>query len=335
MQHRFFCAAPFCAPANEATLSFAYTPGVTYMTIEVFAPVFAWNWFGHGELTSLGLGLAMARLIVMGKTYILERFRRLATPGDWENARRQEIEDKFRSEMGSAPTAEDRGTGFKVYPPSPADYPIVLFSGLPHKVQMADLHAGNVVGYVFGAGAGERAETDSQVRHFMRSRPEVTSEAAYRASYEYIQGNCIAAWASLKQATTAHTGWWDQVKESLYEESLHALIDGEDRLALALHTLEDSFAPGHVTRNGSEVIEKVHIWNDENKKPDPSSGWPGHEALDDPSNTQSRPHYYAAQFAVRDLIYCIFSNLDQEAGVFRTDLGNVLWSKLAAVCKAD
>ena len=41
-------------------------------------PLLAWGWTGHGHLTALALGYALAQLVAMGKRSILETFARFA-----------------------------------------------------------------------------------------------------------------------------------------------------------------------------------------------------------------------------------------------------------------
>jgi hypothetical protein len=93
--------------------------------------------------------------------------------------------------------------------------------------------------------------------------------------------------------------------------------------------VEDSYAPGHVKRDDHELIQDVFIWDDANKKPDPSRGWDGHSAYDNPANTTSAPHFQAARYTVQDVILCVLLNGEKTEGDFQAALKGVISQRFA------
>jgi hypothetical protein len=286
------------------------------MLLDPFAPLFAWSWTGHGALTSIGVAFAILKLITLGKSAVLAQLARLNTEvwryddeGGPDTTREAEITKIVSDATGSMP-----GDAAQV---------AALFSDVPTRVQVEDIHYGNIPW-----GVGEALDSTGQVRHFMRSRPEVTSEQAYLASFAYIKENCITAWTRLKAALNPGTGWGDKVHDFFFvPNAVGDANQGKRFLAMTLHTVEDSFAPGHVRRILGNIIEEVHIWDDENKNP--HGDWPGHEALDNPDHPMSKPFFEVAKRATGDFICCILSNLDQNEFDFRTELDRVMFAYLA------
>jgi hypothetical protein len=279
--------------------------------------LFAWSWSGHGSLTAIGVAFAILRLITEGKTTILGRLAGLTSEvwryddeGGPDTTREAEITKTVSDSVGSMP-----GDAAQV---------ASLFSDLPTRVQVEDIHAGNIPW-----GVGETLDPlNGQVRHFMRSSPAVTPEQAYLASFAYIKENCVITWTHLKAALNPGTGWGDKIHDFfLVPNAVGDANQGKRFLAKALHTVEDSFAPGHVKRILGTIIEEVHIWDDENKNP--HGDWPGHEALDNPDHPMSKPFFEVAKRATGDFIYCILANLDQNEFDFRTALDTVMFTYLA------
>src|SRR5262249_2136946 len=106
-------------------------------------------------------------------------------------------------------------------------------------------------------------------------------------------------------------------------------------LAKALHTIEDSYAPGHARRqSGTYLVEEIYYWPDV-VKPRPGAlgqpAWPGHEALDDPSHPMSREFQLQAKRATGDLIAAVLTNLEKDA-VTKT-LIDVMYRHFANVLK--
>jgi hypothetical protein len=285
------------------------------MQCDIFSPLLAWSWAGHGNLTSIGIGLAILKMITLGKSALLKQLGALSS-GVWRYD--EEGPDTVReAEITKQVSDADRS------PPADAAAVARLFSDLPTRVQVEDIHLGNIPW-----GVGEALDSTGQVRHFMRSRPEVTSVEAYQASYAYIRRNCIDAWDHLKNALNPVTSWTDRLHDSVFiPNAVNDCNQGKKYLAKALHTIEDSYAPGHVRRILFNIIEEVHIWDDANKNP--SGDWPGHDALDNPEHPMSRPLFEAAKPAIGGLIACIFSNLDQTEHDFLTELDNYVFSRLA------
>jgi hypothetical protein len=287
------------------------------MILAYFAPFFAWSWTGHGTLTSVGVGVAIMQLITFGKSAILAQLAKLNKEvwhyddeGGPDAVREAEITKQVADEIGSMP--------------GDAAAAAALFSDLPTRVQVEDIHPTNIP----KVGAWIDLDSTGQVKHFMRSKEQVSSEEAYLASCAYIRSSCVSAWQHLKQAVHPGSGWGDKLHDALFvPNAVGDANQAKHALAMALHTVEDSFAPGHVRRIIAYIIEEVHIWDDENKNA--HDDWPGHEALDNPEHPMSRPYFDAAKRAVGDFIGCILLNLDETEHDFRTELDLVMAKHLA------
>jgi hypothetical protein len=202
-----------------------------------------------------------------------------------------------------------------------------LLSDLARIVVEEDVHLGNI------PGKGERLEHDSQVRHFMRSRDDVTSDQAYFASRAYIKGHLVEAADALGGSLADAHGFWEKVGDAfdLSAGGRGAFFrDGLKHLGAALHTLQDSYAPGHVQRNASEIIEKVNIWNPDNQNA--HDDWEGHHAYDEPTNRTSSPHFHSARTATADTIYAVLANLDKGSATVHGAIENVMSARMIAVC---
>jgi hypothetical protein len=291
------------------------------MITDTFTTLWAFSSDGHYQLTCMGVALAVARLLLQGKTGLVTQLgelyqsakKSLEAESSWKQIAMEPIKKAYRDEMDSLPDN--------------AETALHLFFDMPDRVVSEDVHTGNIVGYVAGAGAGEASERDNQVRHFMRSRPEVSSDQAYNASVKYIRDNLTSAWNSFNKAMGErdnHPFFTDPVGVDTDSFLFY--------LAKALHTVEDSYAPGHVTRNAHELIEEVHIWDDANKKPDPDNDWPGHTALDDPAHPKSASHFRAGKYAVQDAILCIATNLNQTDATFQAALNGVIAKHFSGLC---
>ncbi len=93
-------------------------------------------------------------------------------------------------------------------------------------------------------------------------------------------------------------------------------------LAKALHTIKDSYAPGHTRRaSGTGTITDIFYWPD-TKEGDPRRGIPSHEELDNPANAKSKEFYAPAQEATGAFTSCVLSNLDQHEQVYTKDCGD-------------
>jgi hypothetical protein len=287
----------------------------------MFSALFAWSWTGHGQLTEMGVAFAIAQFLIHGSKSVLRRFF------DIENMRTKQREELKRrpgsatSDSGQISAEKSMRTRLEqeqIVPESVARTVMVrLFSDLPQRVQTEDIHPGNI------PSVGETLERDSQVRHFMRSRADVTPKQAFDASTKYIRDNCIKSWSALRRAVKHEKSWTDLFSDSTMSD----FEEGKALLAKALHAMEDSYAPGHVKRSDgcTGIVESVNIWDEENKKP--SGDWPGHEALDNPQAEQSRPFFDSARRATGDLISFILSNLEVEESDFLRELDKLMASR--------
>jgi len=244
----------------------------------------AWTWTGHGLLTSYAVGAAIAQFFMLGKSFLENRF--------------VEIEKVWKDGFGKT-FAKDCLQD--------------MLDKMPGDVQREDIHPANIPIWPLGENCNP---TSGQVRHFMRSSLAVSSLDAFNQSKAYINEHLTGAWTKYREAVYHEDKWYD-----LGPDSWMIFDKGNGELARALHTIEDSYAPGHVTRASPlGFIEEVHVWDDENKNPAP--GWPGHHALDNPSAPESSEFYEMAKRTTTDLIVCVLSNLDQDEASFRQDLGN-------------
>jgi hypothetical protein len=197
-------------------------------------------------------------------------------------------------------------------------------------VQAEDIHPANVIPALLDLYPADPvvsqwynvSPVSGQVRHFMRSSESISSEGAFRQSKAYISGNLTDAWSKFRQALDRQD---NQSSDDVGPgHSLWVMfMSGNDPLAKALHTIEDSYAPGHVTRaSGLGCIQEVHIWDEDNKNANADTGWPGHHALDEPTAAQSAEFYDMARSTAGDLILCVLANLDQDNDAFRQDLAS-------------
>jgi hypothetical protein len=278
--------------------------------------ILAWSWTGHGALTSAAVTAAIAQFVTLGKSFLEKRF--------------VEIYKLWSAALRIPPIEK----------PSAQDCLTELMRPLPQKVQTEDIHPANIIPWVTDhipfCPSINPNPTSGQVRHFMRSSASVSSLDAYKASKSYIIKHLHGAWSKYKEAVDHQDKWYDITSAS------EIFWEGHYELARALHTIEDSYAPGHVTRarGGSSWIVRVNIWDDENKNPDPETGgknWPGHEALDDPSNPYSSDFFEKAKEASSTLIVCVLSNLDQQEEAFANDLRDTVekYFHLASVFEMD
>jgi hypothetical protein len=272
--------------------------------------LFAWSWEGHGQLTCAALAFAIARLVPMGKTYVMKRLNEFA-------ALRTAIETATFGSAGYRPTEEQVTRVLQRVEGQAPNFMqqnlIRLFDDIPSAVQEEDLHIGNIPNIGKVPIVGKPIAKDAQIRHFMRSTEETSVREAYIKSKEYIWDHLFYAWYYMKKGVFHKPKWYDFINDS----SLSDFDKGSSHLAKALHTIEDSYAPGHVQRrSGSGVIEDVHIWDEKNKKKDLAHGWPGHEALDNPTTLQSRPFFEMGRVATGSLIYCVLASLDQTEATY-------------------
>jgi hypothetical protein len=138
---------------------------------DIFGSLFAWSWTGHGALTGFAIAYAIGRLVSAGRTYILQRIDSV-----YNDMRKEGV---YASKGGSGNVYFDPNEASQIQKeysddsgsiPAEVTHAFYVFSSLPSTVQCEDLHAGNIPW-----GVGEVLDSTGQVRHFMRSRPEVSS----------------------------------------------------------------------------------------------------------------------------------------------------------------
>jgi hypothetical protein len=266
----------------------------------MIAPLFAWSWDGHGNLTTLALAAAIAQLIRLGKSDLMKRFFRLY---------------RALPQMPSDPMRKPNLYENVDRDPTPPNVQMqsalqFLFRELPGIVQRTDLHVGNIPW-----GVGEFLDSNGQVRHFMRSTSQTTETEAYTASMGWIRNHLTESFERLRAALYTNYGFFDHLLSS----NTGDFRSGVTALAEGLHTVEDAYAPGHVRRDQSlhNLITGIYYWDDDNKTA--HGDWPGHEALDNPENPISRPYFQSALDTTTEIIVCVLSNLDSDA-TFGPDL---------------
>jgi hypothetical protein len=264
-------------------------------------PLFAWSWTGHGLLTAAALTVVIARWAPLASTYLLTRLKQilLCQPS-------YDLALNFSPPSFAPPTTPVPATAIDLQR---------LFGDLPLFVQKADIHAGNIPNIpipVIGILSGQYLDPDGQVRHYMRSRPNISPINAHRKSSHYVWKNLYWSWWSMRKGING---------DPADKGPINDFQAGICYLSLALHTIEDSYAPGHVFRqnDAAGTIMEVHIWDDRNKRPDPSRGWLGHEYYD---NDFSDPMFGRAKNAATALLFAVLSNLENDEGAYLRDAGN-------------
>jgi hypothetical protein len=253
----------------------------------------------------------------MGKTFVLKRLRQF-------EAVQSAIEAQVLGRPGYPPTEKEVNKFLQdqaKHAPTTAEQSLVrLFSALPSWVQEEDIHRGNI------PKVGEWLEKDSQVRHYMRSYRQTTPLEAHLKSRRYIWDHLYSAWSGMRKGVYHQAKWYDFINDS----SLDDFDEGVRHLAKALHTIEDSYAPGHTKRtSGAGTIIDIFYWPD-TKDGDKSKGIPSHEELDNPGNARSKEYYAMAKEASGAFILCVLSNLDQDQNVYVKDCGSKLNTYLYA-----
>jgi hypothetical protein len=271
----------------------------------------AWSWFGHGQLTEMGLAFAISQFVNLRKMFVLKRLKKFETV-------QSAIEADTLGSPGFPPTEKEVNKFLEdqeKHTPTGEEQSLVrLFSELPSWVQEEDLHRGNI------PKVGEWLEKDSQVRHYMRSYQNTTPLEAHKKSKEYIWDHLFWAWSGMRKGVYHQSKWYDFINDSTLDD----FDGGVKHLAKALHTIEDSYAPGHTKRaSGTGIITDIYYWPD-TKNGDKSKGIPSHEELDNPGNAKSKEFYAMATNATGAFILCVLSNLDQDQSVYVKDCGDKL-----------
>ena len=184
--------------------------------------ILAWSWTGHGALTTAAVSMAISQFVSLGKSFLEKRLI--------------EIYKVWQGPPGKS-SAQDCLTE--------------MMAILLEVVQKEDIHPANFP--YFGWGEALNPKT-GQVRHFMRSSAGVSSLEAYDASKAYIIEHLTGAWSKYREAVNYQDKWYD-----VLTSSSSIFWEGNYELGKALHTIEDSYAPGHVTRkSGSGFIVQVN-----------------------------------------------------------------------------
>ena len=264
------------------------------MTLNLFL---AWSWFAHGQLTQMALAYAISQFAALGKPFVLKRLRQF-------EAVQSAIESDALGSPGFPPTEKEVDkflVELENHPPTTVENQVVrLFSALPSWVQEEDIHRGNI------PGIGESLEKDSQVRHYMRSYRSTTALEAHQKSRYYIWSHLYWAWCGMRKGVYHDAKWYDFI----YDSTMDDFDGGMKHLASALHTIEDSYSPGHTQRtSGVGTITDVYYWPDT---------MPNHKQLDEPGGE----YYNLAKQASGAFILCLLINLDQEESVYVADCGN-------------
>jgi hypothetical protein len=271
----------------------------------------AWSSSGHVDLTSFSVASAVVNLIRFASKELVTK---LAILGMVKKRYGLAL-DEFG---GGGYSPDIKISSLKSRHHLTEDDIRILLWGLPKEVANEDLHLGNIPW-----GIGERVDKNGQVRHYMRSEPKTTAKEAHEASLDYIWNNILAAWSSMKAALETLDS--DQTHLSKALQNLSRFNEGRHSLAKALHTVEDSYSPGHVRRKeGVGTILDVYRWDDANKKPRPPD-WLGHDAYDDrKSNPVSRYFFDMAVRSTGRIIFCLLKDLDQDEKGFTKEFGTIL-----------
>jgi hypothetical protein len=262
--------------------------------------LFAWSWDGHGQITTAAVALAATAVTRLGRAGLAAKLIDLAS--------------LLRKAHHPFTSAGHKFAGME----AAVKY---LLAALPRKVQWVDIHPGNAPW-----GIGEKLDKDGQVRHFMRSTRATTDREGYAKSMGWVRSHLAAAWQGMRDAV-AEGGEETGKRQATVPGFERAL----GRLADALHTAEDSYAQGHVTRDAgnTNLIRELHYWDAANKAGDAAAGRLGHEEYDDPDRAENRPFVEAAKVTAGELIACVLSNLDRDGRTFAADLDRELAIRFA------
>jgi hypothetical protein len=181
------------------------------------------------------------------------------------------------------------------------------FKSLPFQVAAQDLHVGNLPYF------GEFLQKDSQVRHFMRNHKDTSVKQAFNRSYDYVFENLRVAGVLMASSVA-------QTKCEGFNRSRERFREGISRLARALHPIEDSYAPGHASRNRkTEDIDFIFYWGDKSELKSHGLNTT-HGQLDDPKNPYSQLHFDAARASTGEIILILLKNLDKDEKSLLIDL---------------
>ena len=301
--------------------------------------LFAWSSTGHLTITQAAVLLAIGAIKAVSRPGLMQKLGKMydklssfqegiiSTP---LNAVGNAIKGTFGSDLAAVTsgdaadfgrtTAKDASSRWKEIglgwsAKSDEDKLRYLMYPLPYQVVKVDLHAGNM------PKVGEKLDKQGQVRHFMRSTESVSAKEAFDASMKWVKEHATTAYTKIK-AGVEKAG--DRI--DLLNSAVSSYQSGLSKLADAVHTLEDSFAQGHVRRQGgnTNIIREVNRWDEANKEGDPATGKLGHHDFDDPNNPANKQFVQAATDTTTELIACVFTNLDQPDDVFAAALTQLL-----------
>jgi hypothetical protein len=160
----------------------------------------------HRALTTAAVSMAISQFVTLGKSFFEKRFVEI-----------------YKAWLGPPGKPSAKGCLTE------------LMANLPEIVQNEDIHPANfpVIGEMLNPKSG-------QVRHFMRSSAGVSSLEAYNASKAYIIEHLTGAWSKYRETINYQDKWYDVLTSS---SSIFG--EGYYEPGKALHTIEDSYAPGH------------------------------------------------------------------------------------------
>src|SRR5208282_49337 len=158
----------------------------------------AWSWFGHGQLTEMGLAFAISQFVNLRKMFVLKRLKKFETV-------QSAIEADTLGSPGFPPTEKEVNKFLEdqdQHAPTGEEQSLVrLFSELPSWVQEEDIYRGNLI------PGNDLGEKDSQVRRYMRSYQNTTPAEANRKSREYIWDHLFRAWSGMRKGVYHQAKW--------------------------------------------------------------------------------------------------------------------------------
>jgi len=169
-----------------------------------------------------------------------------------------------------------------------------------------------------------------QIIHFMRDAYQA-ERTAYELSLEHILSNGAEAAQLLQENIRFHFD--HPIRDQMFTTPA-SFARIRKRLAAALHTLQDSFSKGHVERDDKLVIQRIHVWDKENKAhhSDDDSSWtsPPNANIWDPKPTDAAgiersPLGKAAVAAGAELLRCVYRSARAGMGNSRSRFRHDSW----------
>jgi hypothetical protein len=211
-----------------------------------------------------------------------------------------------------------------------------------------DIDLGNAVGKAADLLKCSVELPGGQIAHFMRDHNQQPA-TAYQLSRSRIKHCSLEAWTFFKLAfPMAPAEGWKGKAQKIASVVAHVVVpvlgpaegaanlNAQKHLARALHCLQDSFSPAHTKRDKAPVptapraftsmpIRNVYNWDKANKEPNTTTGWPGHDAYDKPTFTESKTYYLQpAIHASAELIACVIGHAQGSRGACEMALDSLL-----------